>query len=169
MLSLHHLTLNTGDLRTSPKSEVAASTLSTMEQWLKAGASKNRVPLPRPLYRYLADLTVTHDHNLLVTVYSPGQSFSGPAIWPIVSFGVCAQGSPQFWEALHDVHLRQPSLEEPAAPWCAARLYGPITEDPDSLTWLADFERCCAWAWIALLDEDRQNKLATPIKPPFIH
>jgi hypothetical protein len=39
-------------------------------------------------------------------------------------------------------------IKQPDAPWCAVAIHPSIMMHFDVMGWIADFERCCAWAWI---------------------
>ena len=79
---------------------------------------------------------------------------------PLVTFGVAPldRDAAMLWQQLCSLYLnvtdqpgfrsvdfQPPATDPPPAPWLAAiTLFG----SPDEMQWIADFERCFAWAWI---------------------
>jgi hypothetical protein len=73
---------------------------------------------------------------------------------PVVTFGIAADAasSPKLWRLLHEggagKHATSPD-RPPTTPWIGARMeIGAALTAPDDLLWIADFERCLAWAFI---------------------
>lgn len=154
MTALPHITLDTGHVRQSPRSEVGDETLATLRASLAMALEqpRSRIPVPmQPGYSY----GVTAEHGcLLVTIYGTVQAT--PA--PVVTFGVAAPGSDAggLWRILHDdrgglegVAYRTDIRRPPRPPWVAARMEFAAGLVPPTL-WLADFERCIAWAWLEM-------------------
>lgn len=152
---IEHVTLTTGHTRRSPREEVSDDAVTVMRaviDRLRADPDGTQ-PIPGcPGY----SLGGRGDGKCLVaTVWA-----DGPPSVVICSIGVAAHarcGMP-LWRMLHRYgalpvvtdHERQP-----ATPWCAAALEVGIARHMEAAAWLGDFERCLAWAWIAILEDRR--------------
>lgn len=140
-----HCTLNTGQIRISPRDEVAEHVIAALNPLLATG--EHAMPGP-PGYR----CTVTTDNTALLATGWRDQV-------PLAIFGVAPDedAAAMLWPSL-DRHSRIfadllrlrpagiPSPQRPAtAPWLAALI---LFARPDEAEWITDFERCLAWAWI---------------------
>lgn len=139
-----HYTLNTGHIRSSPRSEVRDDAVQSMLHLLLPG----RHEMPVPGFNLLAHINGT---ALLVQVFSDEL--------PAVTFGVApdAAAAAYAWPHLEKAYLdlgdlpgfRTNDLELPRkpahTPWVAAML---IFVSPEEALWIADMERCMAWAWV---------------------
>jgi hypothetical protein len=95
---------------------------------------------------------LTQDGALVVTVYAPQPQVGQRP--PLVTFGVAhrsRQGA-ALWTELLKVGPAAPGTREPHAPWCGVHVHPSIVGYMDALSWLGDFERCVAWAWISKHD-----------------
>ncbi|QTD44309.1 hypothetical protein [Ottowia testudinis] len=142
---IQHLTVTTGHAHRSTRAMVGDDVLALLSPWLdQAIAARAITPIPR--MDGFGALCLHQQGTLVVTVYAP-QPDIGPRM-PQVTFGV-AQRSRQaaaLWPMLMQAGPAAPGVKQPEAPWCAVHLHP--TVDRDALDWLADFERCIAWAWI---------------------
>lgn len=152
---LHHLTLTTGHLRRSPRSEVDGETLARIGPWLAAAIDDGRaMPLPVSELADYSALAKVHDGALLVTISGPPLA-SGPMRGrapPLVTLGVAQRSrhGAALWPLLIGPHMppAKPGLQRPAEPWCAVALWPTISLYPSAMEWLGDMERCISWAWI---------------------
>jgi hypothetical protein len=141
---IHHVTLNSGHDRLSYRHEVADDIMPIMQDLLARMLAGGRVPLPVMDGYSLSG--AAEGRCLTATVWSDGEV-------PLVTIGVAGEPEcgAELWRGLHE-STDQPLTTDPAAqspvPWCAARLEAPAILHPGALTWLGDFERCLAWAWL---------------------
>lgn len=79
-----------------------------------------------------------------------GVSFSAPT--PIVTLGVAPTSiaGADLWPRIvpggGEEQLPRPSA--PPVPWCVAKLQPTALLWSEAVSWLGDFERCIAWAWV---------------------
>jgi hypothetical protein len=140
---LRHITLSTGHVRDSDRSEIADEALSVCADLLVAAmiVAPESVPIPATD----CTLRVTGAGRCLVaTVYGP----SGAAI---VTMGVATHSrcGARLWRSLHDSAtgaLATDDWECPAEPWCAVRLEPGALLHMGAMEWAGDLERCLAWA-----------------------
>jgi hypothetical protein len=128
--TLAHYTIETGDLRDSPRDEVTID-LAILAPLLRSG--DHALPGP-PGYR----VRVTTDQGVLAATVS-----RGPA--PLVTVFVCAT-----LEALAlAIKVTGTIPAKPlAAPAALVQTHPTLHLDKDAIGWLGDFERCLAWAWV---------------------
>ncbi len=154
---LNHITLDTGNLRRSPRAEVGDETLRILTPWLHGALeSGQHTPFPAEFDMSHFSVKATKENgSLLVTVFAPrgphtpGKPHVGQTM-PLVTLGV-AQRSRQgaeLWAKMVAQFGAAPGLQKPSEPWCAVALHPPVVGYPESLDWLGDFERCVAWAWL---------------------
>lgn len=154
MTALSHITLDTGHVRQSPRHEAGAEAVAILQASLAMALEqpRSRVPVPSaPGFSYGA---TAEGGTLMVTIWGTVQR--QPA--PVVTFGVAPIGSDAagLWQVLHgarggleDTPFATDVGRPPATPWLAARIeIGAGLMQPADLLWMADFERCVAWAWI---------------------
>lgn len=152
---INHLTLTTGHNARTSRADVADDALAIVAPWLlSVVGSGQKSPLPVPALSHFSAVAYVHDGGLVVTVYGP----SGPhqpgqpasADIPLVTFGV-AQRS-RHSEPLLAMLLANfehiAGIKQPSTPWLAVAIHPSIMAHTDAIAWLADFERCVAWAWI---------------------
>lgn len=128
--TLNHYTITTGHNRVSPRSEVTAEVIAALQPLLSSG--EHAMPGP-PGYR----VRVTIDGSALAATVRRGDS-------PLVTVLVCPDATAlaratRATGAIPSVPLSPPVLLIDVHPTASG--------DP-SLSWLGDFERCLAWAWI---------------------
>jgi len=144
---LHHVTLTTGHVRRSPRSEVAADAVAVCRELIEAATdSRYGVPIPG-----LPDLRLSADRAgkcILLTVDTADGA-------PVLTIGIATHSrcGAREWHLLHTVGMTGPLATEgqpcPPEPWVAARLEpGAALLSPDTLMALGDLERCLGWAWI---------------------
>lgn len=152
---VNHITLTTGhNIRTS-RADVADDAMAIVAPLLQSivGAGQ-KSPLPVPALSHFAAIAYVQDGGLVVTVYGPsdphqpGQPASADI--PLVTFAVTnrSRHSGPLWARLLTNFKHQEGIKQPSAPWCAVVLHPSIMAHPNAIGWLADFERCVAWAWI---------------------
>lgn len=143
-----HYTLNTGHTRTSPRSEVGDDVIAKMASLLGPGH--------HDLGRFAETFRGYHvtvpecDAGLVATLWSEKA--------PLVTFGVAATEEDEdvVWPVLEQMYLKltelpvlrsadfQASRKPDSLPWLAVVLVAPHLVP----SWVADFERCLAWAWL---------------------
>lgn len=165
-LDLSHITLSTGHVRQSPRSEVRQETIALLAPILRELVAGHVVDMPR-----VAGYTLVGSAGgdcLLVTVCAADGA-------PVVTIA-SARGPRQathLWDFLHDtaetggLDPLDPQTIRGAAPlvsrWCAARLELGLAAHPGAAGWLGDFERCVAWTWIL-----RGREIEGPLRRPRI-
>jgi len=147
---IHHVTLSTGDVRRSPRSEVSDAAIGTAARMLADARYGAHVSIseyadvePAGCTLWLADTT----RCPTLVVYGPGDGAA------LVMIGIATRsrcGAP-LWRRLHAAAYTLATDPDrcPAEPWCAARLEIGLALYPEAAHWLGDLERCLAWAWIA--------------------
>jgi hypothetical protein len=153
---LNHITLSTGHLARTPRSEVAPAVTHLLAAWLPNIINSQRShPLPLPELSHFSARAFVESGALVVSVYAPlgpheqGKPHTG-ADMPLVTLGV-AQRSRQggeLWAKMTKAFATLPGLEQPGAPWCAVALHPSLALYAGPTDWLGDFERCIAWAWL---------------------
>lgn len=142
-----HVTLTTGDVRQTPRSEVSRQAIQVAADMIRRGQGPDMVPMGIGPY----SLSCRADGRCLVaTVWT-----DGPPSVVICTIGVALHSrcGAVVWQALHDYGTAPVVTDrdhQPPTPWVAAALEGAALTDPahrEALTWLGDFARCLAWAW----------------------
>lgn len=149
---LSHLTITTGHLRRSYRSEVDQHAIEWGREAIQQTSLAGPMPLPQLGPDYLLHCTRETSKTLLCSVWR------GEAV--CVTFGIAAsnkQGT-GLWRGLietADVPLHQSMTQDalPAKPWCAARLeLGALAMVRDGqrgqLEMIADLERVVGWAFL---------------------
>ena len=146
-----HVTLSSGHLRQSPRSEVADDVVALCTEILAQAAAEGEAKVPA--LEPPCTLRVTRSGRCsIVTVHGPGEA-------PLVTIGIAGHSKcgPKLWRMLHEgrSELATDPARVPAEPWCAARIEpGVATLTPATLAQLlpplADLERCLAWALLEL-------------------
>ncbi len=152
---INHVTLITGHIARTGRADVADEVLSVLYPWLvQALVSSTPLALPVPALSHYSAMVLT-DGGMVATIYAPlgphtpGTPYVGNTT-PLVTIGV-AQRSRQgrdMWAKLVANFGAKPGIKQPAEPWCAVALHPALLSYPDTMEWIADFERCLAWAWI---------------------
>jgi len=141
---MQHITLNTGHIRQSPKHEVADDIMPIMQELLATVLAGGHAAMPG--FEGITINGAAQGHCLLATVWDRAEV-------PLVTVGVAAEPEcgAELWQMLHaytEQHLVTDQAEQPPVPWCAARMEISSIARPDTVSWLGDFERCLAWAWL---------------------
>jgi len=144
---LNHLTLTTGHLRRSLRTEVADEAIAACAALLDAALADEDAWVPIPHAEPACSLSVMRVRRCLLV------SVRGPEELLLATVGIAAESrcAPSLWRLLTEVGpaaATLPDLDRPAQPWCAARLEAGLAIYPEAAHWLGDFERCLAWAWI---------------------
>lgn len=146
VVELAHLTINTNNLRASPRAEVSAQAISSLAPWTRSTRNK-AYPLPGGL------LLVARAHRddavglaqLDVWAISPVQVAQAVLVWT-------QAGEEKVWPRIVDqtrhMCIIAGTLRKPVSlPWLAVALTpAAVMMPPDTLMALADLERCWAWA-----------------------
>ena len=159
LMYINHLTITTGHKARTSRADVAEEALAIVAPWLQSivGAGQKSpfpAPAPAPALSHFSAIAYVQDGGLIVTVYGPtgphrtGQPASADI--PLVTFGVAQRSrhSEPLWAMLLANFEHAAGIKQPATPWCAVAVHPSIMAHPNAIGWLADFERCCAWAWI---------------------
>lgn len=152
LATLHHVTLQTGHVRESPRSEVRDEVVRELAPLLHRVAGGREEPVPWVEGGYTLTGAAAGD-VAIVTVWGPRVE-GIPA--PVVTVGIAAgqEEAGRLWALLHQPYEAQlgepvtPADQPPPLPWCAARLEVGAAIHVDVLPWMGDLERCLAWAWV---------------------
>ena len=152
---IHHITLTTGHDTRSQRGDVTDVTLAAVAPWLQSAIYSGRQHALPGLPDYAAAVFV-QDGGLVVTVYAH-QPDIGQRL-PLVTFGVAQRSrhGEALWALLVANFKAHALAKRPREPWCAVALHPTLAGDFGTTQWLADFERCVAWAWIT------RNPILTP-------
>lgn len=145
---LRHVTITTGDVRDTYRSEVSDDAIRVCRELLDAAIEGEddgvRVPIPNMPGITMAAYATSKD--CLLTLMREDL--------PLVQVGIAthSRAGASLWRVLTEVnHGGAPIKVDrcPPEPWVAARLEpGIVTCSPDILMMLGDLERCLAWAFI---------------------
>lgn len=147
-----HVSLTTGRVRRSPRSEVGAEVLALLDGVLGEALAGGELALPAHV-QPASTLTATQEGRCLIaTVWAPPEDEQRV---PLATMGVATHSrcGARLWESLHAHAADWPPIatradQQPGPPWCAARLEFGIGLHPHAVRWLGDLERCIAWAWM---------------------
>lgn len=157
IMYINHYTLNSAHNHRSYRDNVSDDSIKLLASWIDDNINGDFAALPVPDLRHYSAKILNVDGSLVITVMGAlGPHVQGQAAnakVPLVAFGVAhrSRHSNQLWRALTehtDKQLHASDIAEPKTPWLAALVYPSAMMHGESLAWLADFERCCAWAWI---------------------
>jgi hypothetical protein len=142
---IEHVTLDTGHARRSPRSAIEDEIIRVLDAAFdRAITTGAREPIPG---------WAPFSFNVTVEAGAAIVNLWREAT-PVVTFGIAADpaSSPKLWRLLHEGGAGKHATSRdrpPAAPWIGARMeIGAALTAPDDLLWIADFERCLAWAFI---------------------
>lgn len=158
MRELYHVTLTTGHVRMSARSEVADATWPIATDLVTRMLRGETVPVPG----VEPGCTLTGrgmGHCLIATVWGP--PLQGDPV-PLVTFGAAARArcGGRLWRMLHDDTItrvydreqvparRTDPDRQPPTPWLGVVLHPTIALHSVAAPWLGDLERCVAWVWI---------------------
>jgi len=153
---IHHVTTTTGHVRRSYRDEVDADLMPRLRELLDAAlAGEADLPVPDPDRSASYRLRATGQGRCMVAttyvVYGAPRSKSRMRV-PLVTFCVAGHSrcGAALWRQLHQGPTAPPC---PPEPWCAAQLLDSIAIAPAAAHWIADLERCIAWAWLDRLEQ----------------
>jgi hypothetical protein len=148
---IQHITLNTAHSRRSLQAEIGVAAIAACQASLAlclqvpGVRAKLATDLPDDMLAY--DLTATAAGRCVVATIWRGDI-------ALATIGIAGHSrcGARLWERMHDTQLDLSTGQEdwPQAPWCASRLEPGITRDMDTASWLGDYGRCLAWAWITM-------------------
>ena len=146
--TLHHYTVPTGHTRQCRRSEVHPQVLEQLRPLLKNG--RHKMPIAGG-YTLLVSIegncllaTVFCGERPCVSVGVAPDAEASAKLWPIIERGYLEALDAIKMQPGQDAAARHP-LPPNGVPWCAAYL---VLATPAEAYWIADFERCLAWAWI---------------------
>lgn len=164
---IEHVTLDTGHSYRSPRSEVADSAVAALHDGLGRALRYDpaHVAVPgAPDYAYSAS---AEGKCLIVTIWRQIPEPDNGTWMPVVTFGVAARSlcGAKLWRTLHEPRgglmdaapYATADRRCPPEPWLAARMELGCVLVPHDLSWMADFERCLAWAWLSRLEARHVN------------
>lgn len=153
--TLRHLTLESGQLRESPRSEVRDDVIARLRPLVVQAITGERTKIPDvPL-----DCSLNGGREqdaIALTIWGPGPRDDQQPT-PLVMMGVAptVRGSRELWRALRlnpIVPLANAAL--PLPPWLCVRVMPGLALHPATWAWISDLERCLAWAWIEELSDE---------------
>jgi len=155
---VQHTTLITGHSSQIRQGDVSGEAVARIVPWLSALIESGQsLPLPvADLSEYSGHASVL-DGALIVTISGPppkeatGMLASKAA--PMVTVGVARKSRHAHLWTLMTQSPPMPAVHRsvvkcPQAPWCAVAIWPTIDFYPEATSWLGDFERCIAWAWV---------------------
>ena len=143
---LHHVTLTTGHVRRSPRSEVGAGVVERLTPYMLDAIREREIPVALPA-----------PPGYSMTAWAPGGRCLVVTLWHaatqlILTTGVAAHSrcGARLWPMLHQpqYELATDAATVPAEPWCADRIEPAALLHREALEWTGDWSRCIAWAWI---------------------
>jgi hypothetical protein len=148
---IRHVTLTTGHARDSLQSEVSAHAVAVCRALIERvvdGDVSEAIPIPGAPGYSIAGRRA--GKCMVATVYA-----DGPPSVLICTIGVAAHSrcGSRLWREMHRWGTTPVATSPdrcPHEPWCAAALDEGAVTHPDAMTWLGDFERCLAWAWVGV-------------------
>ena len=153
---IEHLTITSGNSRRCWREEVADEILDMLRPLIDRAIKTGRhVPLPDVVSpRSTITASQGRARALVVTVWGPavGARIGQFDATPLVTLGVAptSLASAELWRQMvpggGEEQLPQPPA--PAVPWLAVLVHPTVTLWSEALSWLGDFERCLAWAWV---------------------
>ncbi len=154
-MHINHITLTTGHNARTSRADVADEALAVVATWLQSIVSTGqKSPIPVSELSHFSATAYVQDGGLVVTVYGPtGPHRKGQpanANIPLVTFGVAQRSrhGTHLWAMLLANFEHSPGIKQPSTSWCAVVVHPSIMTHQGAIGWLADFERCVAWAWI---------------------
>lgn len=150
---IHHVTLNTGEVRRSPRGEVDDETISALKPMVVKMLAGGKPGIPNTDYF----INGAGDGNsLVVTIWADDET-------PVVTIAVVlhSKRGAGLWRMMHDKHkglaLKTLPDDYPPAPWLAARFDPGFYLYNDTWDWLGDFERCLAWTFYEIKNKKRME------------
>jgi len=149
MITLLHITLNTGHCRASYPAEVDPLVMVTARGLVHRMLRKQLGhPVAIPGVRGYLLSGQSAGGNMVATVWHALDL-------PILSMGVCtdAVSGANLWRTLHMVQGLATNVHaQPRSPWLGVVLLpGMVQTPPEAMAWLGDLERCLGHAWMEIL------------------
>jgi hypothetical protein len=165
-MHLHHVTLQSGHVRESPREEVRGSVIRELAPLLGRIVAGDEVAVPWVDDPPCTMTGAAAGDAAIVTVWGPPD---GEDPVPLATIGVASgpAEADRLWAMLHVPYtamlgeLVTPADQPPPTPWCAARLEVGLALHPEAALFLGDLERCIAWTWIER-GEPRPGRLTRP-------
>ncbi len=133
---LSHITINTEHIEKSPRSAVSDEAITFCRELISNSQDKCIVI---PHFEDFKITSTVEENSLICSVFEEDGE-----LFPLVTFGVSKIDNEVFWKKLcKDANKIIP---QQSAPWCAVIIHPTLSLKSSS--WLGDFERCMAWAWI---------------------
>lgn len=145
MSALTHITVNSGHVRQSPRSEVEDHIVEMLIPLLRRALQGERVDVPGAESHTMSG--GVDEDCCAVTLWAELRQH-GPA--PLLTTYIAAADGPaadRLWSRLRS------DLPQPTAPWLADELRAPAMIDLAALAWTGDWTRCVAWAWLQIVEE----------------
>lgn len=137
--AMMHLTLNTGHVRESPRSEVGDDIIDKLRPLVQTTGG----PLPHPRGYSVQITRAGRD-----AMYTISRVMDDEAA-PLVTCGLAVDDPAAVWHAL--VQCTGGAIQAempPVTPWLGVVIHPVALLAPAALNWLGDAERCIAWALI---------------------
>jgi hypothetical protein len=141
-----HTTLQTAHSRHCGRDEISNDALAFCRELITAALINPNKPVPMPNF----------DGYFFSGGNISGKGLFG-TVWkhkiPMVTIMVAvkSRSSPKLWQKIHQ-NATLPTKTDinipPPVPWVVASLTVSAAMDMDAMSWLGDFERCLAWAWM---------------------
>jgi hypothetical protein len=152
--SLTHISLDTGRVRSSPRSEVGDQAIRWLRPFLKAALAGQIPPVPgRPAWFSARARGTAFCARVYGRVYGERRAdLEGP----VITFAVARERaeSDALWRLLHQGRpawmypFATDPEQPPQLPWLADRMEPGIVDNFRMLSWLANFETHLVWTWI---------------------
>ena len=153
--ALIHVAAHNGHVRESPRSEVEDRVASRLRVLLAAACvSDDPVNIGPRGWSIMAreepgalSVRVIGPHGLLTAVFAVGadDEAASRTAWADVV-------GDSLWLAEGVSHAAPPLDAPPDPPWLVGAVLPPILAYPEAVGWLADLERCAAWAWLDITE-----------------
>lgn len=143
-LFLKHHTVTSAHTRESPRSEIIPD-LGLEDHVLEMLSKMTTIPNSERVFARGR----TMGSNLTVDVVINGLA--------VVTFLVAAENNAMSASDFAKLVKRDVSKAgnvEPQAPYCSVALSIEATAQLSELSWIADYERCIAWTWLAMISEN---------------
>lgn len=143
---INHITITSGQISTTSRSDVSDEILAILSPWLKSIVNTDhKYPLPVAELKEYCAIAHVIEGGLLMTIYEPPNHKI-----PIVTIAIAQRSrhSDSLWSMMLASYEHAPDLKQPSTPWSAVALHPIVVSHPEYLKWIEDFERCVAWAWV---------------------
>lgn len=148
---IYHITTNTGHARKSPRSEVSKYTAALLKPWIEEMIRGKLRAIVNE--RYFCRV-VQHNSKMIELVISRlNDNFKQI---DLVRFVICNHSRKKIFAW----NLVGGKGDAPNVPFCAVQLLTENFEQDDFPYTLifADFERCIAWGWLDMIEDEKEIK-----------